>query len=140
MENHEQRIKNELKAAGVTSFGMKKFAIKYLPKVIHKNEHVKGIVYGRYNDNSGAALNEGVLIATDLRVIFLDHKPGFTKKEEITYDVVSGVKITSALFSAVTLHTRLGDFTVRFANSKCAAIFVSYVEERRLETIKNKAM
>jgi len=133
MEAHRQRIKNELIAVGVTRFGLKKFAVKYLPEIIHNEEHIKGVVYGRYKENGGPALNEGILIATDLRIIFLDHKPGFTKTDEITYDVVSGIKRTMAIFSAVTLHTRVGDFTIRFANSKCAAIFTKYVEKRRLE-------
>jgi len=132
---HEKRIKQELIAAGVTNFGLKKFAIKYLPKVIHENEHIKGIVYGRYGIEGGPSLNEGTLIATDLRIIFLDHKPGYTKKDIITYDVVSGVKITTAIFSAVTLHTRLGDFVIRFANSNCANRFKKYIESHRIENI-----
>lgn len=130
---HEKRIRQELLAAGVTKYGMKKFAIKYLPKVIHENEHIKGIVYGRYSVKGGTGFYEGTLVATDLRVIFLDHKPGYTKKDIITYDVVSGIKTTTAIFSAVTLHTRLGDFTIRFANPKCAGIFKKYIEIRRLE-------
>lgn len=138
LTEHEKRIQQELKLAGVSKFGMRKFTVKYLPKIIHKNEHVKGVVYGRYNDNSGMPLNEGALVATDLRIIFLDHKPGFTRTDEITYEVVSGITTITTLFSSVSLHTKLGDFVVRFANSKCAAIFVSYVEERRLETVKNQ--
>ncbi len=131
---HDQRIRQEAMAVGVTSYGMKKFAIHYLPKVIHENEHIKGIVYGRYTDKVGGNnWNEGMLIATDLRIIFLDHKPGFTTADELTYDAVVGINITTALFSAVTLHTRLGDYKIRFANTKCAGIFVEYVEERRLE-------
>lgn len=136
---HEERVYQELRAVGVTSFGLKKFSVKYLPKIIHDKEHVKGAVYGRYNDKAGMPLNEGLLVATDLRIIFLDHKPGFTKTDEITYEVVSGVSKITAIFSSVTLRTRLGDFTVRFAKSKAADIFVRYVEERRLETNPKKS-
>ncbi len=132
--NHTQRIKRELKAAGVTRFGMKKFAIRYLPKIIHESEHIGGVVYGRYQPQpNGPSFNEGMIVATNLRVIFLDHKPGYTNTDEMTYEVVAGVRRTKAVFSSVTLHTRLGDFTVKFANSKCAEIFVRYVEKRRLE-------
>lgn len=131
---HKQRINKELKAAGVTWFGMIKFAIRYLHKIVHEDEHIKGVVYGRYSDKFGGSnWNEGTLIATDLRVMFLDHKPGFTNLDELTYDVVSGVSLTKAIFSAVTLRTRLGDYMIRFANERCAEIFVDYVEERRLE-------
>ncbi len=133
---HEQRIKQELKKVGVTKFGMLKFAIRYLPQVIHKNEHIHGIVYGRYKDREGnLKFNEGALVATDRKIIFLDHKPGYTKTEEITYDVVSGIQRTTAFFSAVVLNTRLGDYSIRFANPKCASIFVTYIEERRLEEL-----
>ena len=136
---HEKRIKQETLAAGVTKFGMKKFGIKYLPKVIHENEHIGGVVYGRYSEKGGPKYSEGALIATDLRVIFLDHKPGYTKKDIITYDVVSGINTTTAIFSAVTLHTRLGDFVIRFANPKCANIFKTYIEKRRLEHLNGSS-
>ena len=131
---HEQRIHNELIAAGVTSYGMKKFAVDYLPKIIHEAEHVMAVVYGRYRDKSGVSnWNEGFLIATDLRIIFLDHKPGFTTTDELNYDIVSSINLTTAIFSAVTLRTRTGDYKIRFVNTKCADIFVNYVEGRRLE-------
>ncbi len=131
---HEARIHSELRKAGVTDFGMKKFAIRDLPSLIGKDEHIEGVIYGRYKYEDGSPFNEGVLVATDLRVLFLDHKPGYQKTDEITYDVVSGIKKTKAIFTAVTLHTRLGDFSLRFTNSNCADIFVRYVESRRLKS------
>ena len=139
---HEQRIKQELKAAGVSHFGMAKFSIKYLPKVIHENEHVGGVIYGRYKDKSGGSspLNEGVLVATNFRIIFLDHKPGYTAFDELTYQVVSGLqKSTAAFASTVTLHTRITDYVLRFANPKCADIFIAYVEQQRLERASKEA-
>lgn len=131
MQTHNQRINEELKATGVTRYGMKKFAIKYLPEIIGKNEHIGGVVYGRYKEKGGPAFNEGLLVATDLRVMFLDHKPGYTKTDEIAYSAITGARITRALFSSVTLHTRLGDFSIRFANANCARIFVKYIESRQ---------
>lgn len=112
---------------------MQKFAVKHLPKVIHKKEHIKAVVYGRYKEKDGPSFSEGLLVATNLKILFLDHKPGYTKTEEITYGIVSGVNQTTAVFSAVTLRTRLGDYSIRFANAKCTANFVRYVENRRLE-------
>lgn len=130
----EQRLRHELKKAGVTRYGMRKFAMHYLPKLIHGEEHIGGVVYGRYTDKqSGNKWNEGLLIATNLRIIFLDHKPGFTATDEISYRAISGVNLTTAVFSAVTLHTRLGDYQIRFVNTKCADIFVHFVEGRQLE-------
>ena len=132
---HEERIKKELQSVGVTPYGMKKFVIKYLPKVIHKDEHIFGVVYGRYKDKQGTiTLNEGMLVATDKRIIFIDHKPGFTDMDEVTYDAVSGIKLTQAVFTAVILHTKIDNYEIRFANPKCANVFVRYVEQRRLES------
>jgi hypothetical protein len=132
MSAHEDRIKKELKAAGVTPYGMMKFASRYAHNIIHEDEHIMGVVYGRYR-LEGFSLNEGMLLATDLKILFLDHKPGYTSTQEITYDVVSGIQKTTAVFSAVTLNTKLGNHSIRFANPTCATIFVEYVEKRRLE-------
>jgi len=132
-QDHKSRIKSELKQAGVGRYGMTKFSVRYAYKVIHKDEHIMGAIYGRYKEEGGSSFNEGMLIATDKRVLFLDHKPGFTKTDEMTYDVLSGITKTTALFSAVTLRTRLGDYTLRFTNPRCATIFAKYVEKRRIE-------
>lgn len=132
-QDHKLRVLNELRQVGVSRYGMTKFSVRYAYKVIHKDEHVKGAVYGRYKEEGGTSFNEGLLIATDKRVLFLDHKPGFTKTDEMTYDVVSGINKTTTLFSAVTLRTRLGDYMLRFANPRCASIFANYVEKRRIE-------
>jgi len=138
-EAHQQRIFDELKSVGVTSYGMKKFAIRYLPTVIHEDEHIMGIVYGRYHEKAGGPpLNAGLLVATNWRIIFLDHKPGFTAMDEITYEIVSGVNSTNASFrTAVTLFTRAANYTITYANPKCARKFVKYVSKRSLEARNN---
>lgn len=126
-----QRIRQELKAAGTTWYGLQKAESRYLPKLLHESEHIVGVVYGQYPGGSG------MLIATDLRIIFIDRKPGYTHVDEITYDMVSGIgKIMSGPFTAVALHTRLGDYQFKYVNAKAAATFVSYIEKRRLEKFK----
>lgn len=130
------RVKKELRAAGVTSIGLAKFASRYLPSVLHDAEHIMGVVYGRYAAGSGLLRwTEGMLVATDRRVIFMDRKPGFQTVDELTYDIVSGVKKTYAWpFSSITLHTRIGNYTLRYVNPSCLDTFMQYVEERRLES------
>lgn len=131
--SHKQRINHELQEVGVSRFGMMKFSVRYLHHIVHEDEHIKAIVYGRYQDkDTKFNWNEGLLLATDKRVMFVDHKPGYTMVDELTYDIVSGVTVTKALFSAVILHTRMGDYEVRFVNDRCAEIFSHYVEIRRL--------
>ncbi|MFA5003756.1 MAG: PH domain-containing protein [Candidatus Saccharimonadales bacterium] len=135
--DHTQRIKDELRATGMTAYGSAKFASRYLPSVIHPNEHIKAAVYGRYREGAGLlSFTAGMLVATDRRIIFLDHKPGYTAMDEVTYQVVAGVKGNAAWpFAAVTLHTRMNDYTIRYANAHSVDKFTHYIEKRRLEEI-----
>lgn len=129
-----KQVQAELRQAGMTGYGALKFASRYLPTVLRSDEHVQAAVYGRYRAGAGVlGWTEGMLVATDRRLLFLDHKPGYTATDELTYDIVSGVqKTTAGPFSALTLHTRIGNYTIRFANTACIDAFVRYVEERRL--------
>lgn len=128
------RIRQELRQAGMTDYGLMKFGTRYIMQMIHEDEHIHGIVYGRYRSGDGVlALTEGMLVATDRRVMFIDHKPGFTDFEEITYDMVGGVRHQKfGPFNTVTLHTRMGDFIVSYTNARCSEIFTEYIESRRI--------
>lgn len=124
-----ERIQAELKAAGAGNVALHTPEGRALLQVIHEDEHIGGVVYGRYSE--GLAW----LVATDKRVIFMDKKPLFATTDEITYDIVTGTKMSrAALFTSVTLHTRVHDYAVRFVKRKCAKIFISYIESRRLES------
>jgi general stress protein 26 len=128
-ESQIDRVKKELIAAGVTRYGLVKAESKELPRILHDDEHIGGVVYGQIGGGSSA-----MLVATDKRVIFLDKRPLFMTTDEVTYDVVSGVKNTKAgPFTSITLHTRISDYTLRYVNAKCAHIFVEYIEGKRLE-------
>ncbi len=135
---HAERVKKELLRAGITRYGLLKMEAKYLPKVIHEDESIGGVVYGRYKNGSG------MLIATNKRVIFLDRKPLFVTNEEVTYDVVSGLELdVRGMLSSITLHTRVKDFVLLYVNQTCATQFKAFVEQIRLEkngavTQKNK--
>ncbi len=127
---HIARVKRNLREAGATKWGMLKLESRYLPKVLHEDELIGGMVYGRYGKGSA------MLIATDRRVIFLDRSPGYTVIDELTYDVVSGVSLNSRWpYASITLHTRLKDFVLTFVNLKAAERFVEFIEQRRLENV-----
>jgi general stress protein 26 len=126
-----KKLMDELKAVGVGAVGLKTPEAKELVRILHPDEHIGGVVYGRY------ATSFAWLIATDRRVIFIDKKPLHTTMDELTYDVVSGVRSHQAgLVASVTLHTRINDYAIRYVNKKCARIFVKYIEDRRLESGK----
>lgn len=129
-----KRIRQELRQAGMTDYGLMKFGVRYVMHLIKEDEHVHGVVYGRYRSGEGIlAMTEGMLIATDRRVIFIDHKPGFTDLDEITYDMVGGVRHQKfGPFNTVTLHTRMGDYVVSYTNARCSEVFTDYIESRRI--------
>ncbi|MEK9196089.1 MAG: pyridoxamine 5'-phosphate oxidase family protein, partial [Patescibacteria group bacterium] len=86
------------------------------------------VVYGR------VGIDFTMLVATDRRVLYFQSKPFYSNTDEVTYDVVSGVKNSDAvLFSSVTLHTRVRDYTINYANVRCARKFVKYIEGRRIK-------
>ncbi len=133
-DRHSQRIHDELVAAGITRYGLLKREAAHLPKIIHEDEHIHGIAYGLTERDSA------MIVATDRRVLYLDHKVLFHKTDELTYDVVSGVSYNyQGRFAGIVLHTRLGNFKLRFVNSTCAKRFVKYIEARQIETEQSLA-
>jgi len=123
---HKKRITKELREAGVTAWGFLKMETRRLPEIIHEDEKIGGVVYGR---TTGEKIGSAMLIATDKRVIFLDVKPFFSTSDEVAYRVVSGVKTNQVgSFASVTLHTRVKDFGLKYVNIKCAKIFKNFIE------------
>jgi hypothetical protein len=134
--SHNQRIMQELQALGAVKYDMWLPETHALPEIIHPNEHLKGVVYGRYKQKgrygqeaSTLSKGRGMLMVTDKRVLFLDKKPMFTRFDEIPQEIISGVTYTKVGFAGtVALHTRAGDFTVRTFNERCAKAFVEAIE------------
>lgn len=126
--SHQQRIKDELVAAGFTKYALLKSESRRLPTIIHENEHIMAAVYGR--TQTGSAM----LVATDLRVIFLDIKPLFKIMDEINYDMISGITHDEqAGFGHIIVHSRMGDYKIRYANPACASRFASHIENARID-------
>lgn len=129
----KQRVATELRKLGVTSLALLRLEARHLYKILHDGEHIKGVVHGR------AAEGYAMLVATERRVIFFDKKPLFTNEDEITYDVVSGVKVaTNGIMQTVTLHTRIKDYVITTFNRQCAYGFMAWIEARRLERMKGE--
>lgn len=126
-------VKSELKRRGAVAYDVWLPETHYLPHLLHKNEHIMGSVYGRY-DNGPNKTGRGVLVATDQRVLFLDKKPMFLHVDELSYMIIGGVTFSKSLIMGyVTLHSRLGDYKLRTFNFKNAANFVDYIETKCLQ-------
>ena len=124
------RIISELRKVGLTNPRPHMSIIKALAKYLHSTESIGGVVYGRYGSGTGFAW----LVATDKRIILIDKKPLFETVDELTYDIISGIKFTRAgFYGTVILHTRIGDYSIKFINRRCAKIFFQYIETRRME-------
>lgn len=127
--NHQKRVREELIKAKVTSYGLLKHESWHLHKLIHQDEHIKAVVYGR------RGVDSVMLVATDKRIIFFDKKPYLTDSDELPYDMVSGVDYgSSGIFSTVTLHTRVKDYRIKYASPASSRKFVEYIEKFRLES------
>lgn len=130
---HTKRIREELAGAGVSTYGMSKAESRYLPKVIHPEEHIFAVVYGQHDSSSA------MLVATGSRVIYLDKKPLAAMMDEFTFDTVSGVEFdVHTLFSTLTLQTSIGNYTIRYANINCGKKFADYIEKKITEISRQK--
>ena len=128
-QQHRARITSELKQLGAVAYDLWLPETQTLPLIIHPNERILGIVYGRYKQDEDRAAGRGALVATDSRVLLVDKKPLYIKCGEISYRVVSAITYTRVGFSGtITLHTRLGDITMHTLNQTCAHNFVEAIE------------
>jgi len=126
--DNNKRVTAELRDAGLSYFAMNSMEARYLPHLIHPDEHIEGAVFG-YQE-----VGFVLLVATNWRVIFLDRKPLFTNTDEVHYKVVSGVVNNHAAFgTTVILHTRVKEFRVLTLNRPSAKKFVNYIETRCME-------
>ena len=126
----QQALHEELRKLGADRYDFWLPETHVLPYIIHPDEHIRGIVYGKYRHNGvEPSQGRGALVVTDGRILLIDKKPLFLKCDELAYRVVSGVTYTRVgLAGTVTLHTRAGDIHVRTFNQKCADTFVAAVE------------
>lgn len=132
-QNHKDRIRNELRQAGATRYALIRSEVKYLPQIIHEEEHIEAVVYGRVEGEFS------LLVATDKRIIFMQRMALYTTTDEISYDTVRGVRSNDVgLFSSLILHTKINDYNIRYANTKCTHKFVKFIEQKSVEE-KNKA-
>ena len=125
---HEARVHQEMVDCGVSKSSLWRMNSRYLPKLIHDDEHIGGVAYGHSKDGSV------MLVATNRRILFLNKRPLTTNEDEISYDVVAGVSFGHVgLESSITLHTRIKDYSLKTFNENSAQKFVDYVGLNHLE-------
>ena len=109
----------------MTPYGFFKHETSYIPNLIQEDEHVQGVIYGRFEEK----ITSVVLIATDRRVIFVDKGPFRSNIADFAYENIKGVKMSiSGPFAEVILQTRNRVYMLRLVNIRCAKIFAEKVE------------
>lgn len=131
---HAERIRAELEDAGVSRLALYKPTSRYLSNVIGKNEHIKAVVFGRRSEIEGFfGFIGGALVATDKRILFVDHRPGYTTMDEVGYDIVTGINVSHAgSYAGLVLYTKIGNYELSFASHPCVTNFERYIETRRV--------
>jgi hypothetical protein len=126
-----QEIERNVRNIGADSYDILLPETHVLATITNSDEHILGIVYGRYKESNDDLIGRGALVATDRRVILVNRKPFYINCNEIKYDVVSGVSYARVGFmGTVTLHTRMGDIHLRTFNQNCAKHFIQAMEGR----------
>lgn len=117
-------VRNYLRGVGLSGLDMLKPETFYISKLLHKDEKILGAVVGKL-DEGGSAL----IVVTDLRVIYLNQIPLFTKMDEVGYAIITGISSNDGRWeSTVTLHTGVGDFKLHNVNPAAAKTFVTAIE------------
>jgi len=123
-------IRQYLRGVGLNGFDLLKPETFYIAKLLHKDEVIEGAIVGHL-DEGGSAM----IIVTDLRVIYLNQIPLFTKMDEVGYGIVTGVTSNGNRWDkTVTLHTGIGDFSLHGVNPIAAKKFVDAIERVAIDT------
>lgn len=124
-----RRVKDDLLRVGISNYAIHRAEARHLAEVLNPDEKIHAAVYGRTKE--GAAM----LVATARRIIYFRKTALVSTTDDITYEVVSGLtlRLAAGLFSSLILHTRTGDYSLKYVNVKSSRIFKQYIEQNRLE-------
>ncbi len=131
------QFERELRTLGAVTFDLWLPESHALPNILHRDEQVRGVVYGRYSHTNKLETGRGMLVATDQRLLLIDKKPLFLKCDEIAYRVISAITYTRVgIAGTVIVYTRMGDINVRTFNQKCARVFVEAIEAKIFKEVQ----
>jgi hypothetical protein len=133
-------LEDKLRKLGAVQYDLWVPETGALPGIIHDDEEIVGIVYGRYTKSATHETGRGVLVATTQRILLIDKKPLLMKCDELMHSVVSAVSFSKVgIAGTVSLHTRMGDINVRTFNKKCATGFVKAIEAKIIKDAQTNA-
>lgn len=125
-----RRLKHHLRELGLNHYDFALPETHALPYVVHPDEEIEGIVFGRYRLEIPHLTGRGALVATANRVVLVDKKPMYIKSDELVYGAINGTSYSRVgLAGTVVLHTKIGDIKLRSMNRKCSQYFVEAIEK-----------
>lgn len=96
MDETETQIQNLAQKLNMKMMVRKE--LKKLPSMLHEQEQVLNLVQGRYEGN------EGLIVATDRRVLFIDEGLVRSHREDFTYERISSIQCsTGMLYGKLTI-------------------------------------
>ena len=126
---HRLRIKEEMRDAGLSPAQLRYAEVRHLPSIIKNDEHVKAAIFGHIKSGGVA-----IMVATNRRVIYIDHTPMVDNLDEFNYLTISGISYSSNRLScAVTMHSSLDDRTLERVKNHQAKKFISYIETKSID-------
>ncbi|MCL4358082.1 PH domain-containing protein [Patescibacteria group bacterium] len=137
LRDHTRKIKASISSLGADEYDLMLPETHVLPLVIQPDETIEGIIYGHYLQETAkeSVRGRGVLVATDKRVMLIDHKPLYLKNAEYPYEVVSTISFNRGAFAhTITLGTRVGNISIRSRNRHLATSFISALEKHIIKS------
>lgn len=123
-------VLTSLRLLGANEYDLLLPETRCLPHILEPGEVIIGAVYGRYKKGMEKLVGRGLAVVTDRRIILVDKKPLFEQADDITFRVISGIDYgTVGPIATITLHTRMGDISIRTFNKHCARQFVQAVQD-----------
>jgi hypothetical protein len=143
MKHHRERkplreIQLQLAALGASRSQIKQREVLELTRVLFESEEIKAFIIGFYDGGYG------MMVATDLRLLFVDVMPfGRVKVDDIPYNMVGSTALQlGMLFGTVTVFARTHTYKFWWLKKDNALDFNDYLEAQMLvhqkENIKLK--
>ena len=130
-KKRQQNLKKVLLQLGVSQYDLRLPETRSLALLLRDDERLLSVVYGQYSQVDSHLIGQGMLAATDQRVLFIDKKLLFSRYEELPYGKIDGVTYSHAgAMRSVTLCSKMGRISLHTLNQFRAQTFVHTVEER----------
>lgn len=122
----KDEIEKQIKSLDGASRFLGRKEIKELPNILWDNESLEKIVQGMYNNK------QGVLVATSLRLIFIDKGLLYgLSVEDFPYDKISSIQYeTKMMFGKITIYTSGNKATIEQIDKKQTRDFAEYVRNK----------